>query len=275
METIYQIGNADNPYTDIEKFSQMCFQYANSYNCKNLNNSAIISYSIHADETSLHCHMRRIFYVEDEKDQGALVPSQDKALKEMGYELKDPSKAKSQKNNRLQPYTAYERTRFMDIAERIDPTLTINREAKSASHEHLEKLEYQNQQEQIRLEQNRAEAKRHNKNAKRLDELNKQMEARLNKNQGIIRQQETQYNELKATCEDLEDERERLERAYRKYEGSLDDKLASVQRAANYETLEKFMGKEQLQEVVDNAKRKLKQISHQRNQQHNNDFYER
>ena len=80
QETILQVGK-DGEYQDYKKFKKMVKQFCSSYNAQHCNNSMIIDCSIHADETSLHAHVRRVFYVKD-KD-GNLELAQNKALEQM------------------------------------------------------------------------------------------------------------------------------------------------------------------------------------------------
>ena len=95
QETILQVGK-DGEYQDLEKFDKMVRAFCASYNNVFHANSMIIDCSIHADETSLHAHIRRVFYVKD-KD-GNLELAQNKALKQMGFDLPHPEQKRSKYN---------------------------------------------------------------------------------------------------------------------------------------------------------------------------------
>lgn len=110
----------------------------------------IVSCAIHADETSLHAHVRRVFYVKDE--QGNLELAQNKALKKMGYELPHPEAKRSKYNNRLQAFTDEMRDFWQDVIETVDKDIKIDREPNTASQKHLEKLDYQNKASGEKLE---------------------------------------------------------------------------------------------------------------------------
>lgn len=149
QETILQVGK-DGEYQDYKKFKKMVKQFCSSYNAQHCNNSMIVSCAIHADETSLHAHVRRVFYVKDE--QGNLELAQNKALKKMGYELPHPEAKRSKYNNRLQAFTDEMRGFWQDIIENTDKSIKIDREPNTASQKHLEKLDYQNKASGEKLE---------------------------------------------------------------------------------------------------------------------------
>lgn len=141
QETILQVGK-DGEYKDLEKFKKMVRKYCVAYNNSFSDNSMILDYSIHADETSMHAHVRRVFYVRD-KD-GNLELAQNKALEQMGYQLPNPGQKRSKYNNRLQTFTDDLRVFWYNMIEKYDKDVKIEREPKYASRRHIEKLDYQN-----------------------------------------------------------------------------------------------------------------------------------
>lgn len=141
QETILQVGK-DGEYKDLEKFKKMVRNYCVAYNKSFSDNSMILDYSIHADETSMHAHVRRVFYVRD-KD-GNLELAQNKALEQMGYQLPNPGQKRSKYNNRLQTFTDDLRAFWYNMIEKYDKDVKIEREPKYASRRHIEKLDYQN-----------------------------------------------------------------------------------------------------------------------------------
>lgn len=160
QETILQVGK-DGEYQDYKKFKKMVKQFCSSYNAHYYKNSMIVSCAIHADETSLHAHIRRVFYVKDE--QGNLELAQNKALEQMGYDLPHPEQKRSKYNNRLQSFTDEMRDFWQDIIENTDKSIKIDREPNTASQKHLEKLDYQNKasgEKLERLESQVADAKK-------------------------------------------------------------------------------------------------------------------
>lgn len=148
QETILQVGK-DGDYQNEKLFRRMVRDYCSTYNEKYSRNSMIIDYAIHADETSLHAHVRRVFYVRD-KD-GNLELAQNKALEQLGYDLPDPGQKRSKYNNRLQTFTDDLRESWYQTIEKYDKSVKIEREPNNASRKHVEKLDYQkeNAREQL------------------------------------------------------------------------------------------------------------------------------
>lgn len=148
QETILQVGK-DGDYQNEKLFRRMVSDYCSTYNEKYSRNSMIIDYAIHADETSLHAHVRRVFYVRD-KD-GNFELAQNKALEQLGYDLPDPGQKRSKYNNRLQTFTDDLRESWYQTIEKYDKSVKIEREPNNASRKHVEKLDYQkeNAREQL------------------------------------------------------------------------------------------------------------------------------
>ena len=163
QETILQVGK-DGEYKDLETFHKMVRRYCAGYNKAFSSNSLILDYSIHADETSMHAHVRRIFFVED-KD-GNLELAQNKALEQLGYPLPNPDQKRSKYNNRLQPFTDDLREFWYQVVEKCDQDIKIEREPKYASMRRLEKLDFQNLIAEERLEQLQAEQEQTQKETK-------------------------------------------------------------------------------------------------------------
>lgn len=154
QEFILQVGK-DGEYKDEKKFRKMVTKYCESYNAHCSDHSFIISGAIHKDETSLHAHVRRVFYVQDEN--GNKMLAQDKALEQMGYELPNPNQKRSKYNNRLQSFTDEMREFWYQTIESIDKSVIIDREPNTSSKRQLEKLDYQNKSAGEKLEKKQAE----------------------------------------------------------------------------------------------------------------------
>lgn len=189
QETILQVGK-DGEYKDLEKFTKMVKNYCVAYNNSFSNNSMIIDCAIHADETSMHAHVRRVFYVRDKN--GNLELAQNKALEQMGYQLPNPEQKRSKYNNRLQTFTDNLRGFWYDLIEKHDKDIKIEREPDSASRsrKNLEKLDYQNIVAKEKLEQANDKLKEANK-----DLENVKLDADAER---------TRYQELKHETEELE-----------------------------------------------------------------------
>lgn len=149
QETILQVGK-DGNYRNEKLFRRMVHEYCTIYNEQYSRNSMIIDCAIHADETSLHAHVRRVFYVQDQ--DGNLELAQNKALEQLGYDLPLPEQKRSKYNNRLQTFTDDLREFWYQTIEKHDKSIKIEREPKYASKTSLEKLDYQNESVKEKLE---------------------------------------------------------------------------------------------------------------------------
>lgn len=135
---ILQVGDKDES-ADPERFKEAVEKYVNEYNEK-YKNSKIIDYSVHVDEATPHAHLRTVYFAES---KGNTVPTQTKALEQMGIELPDPEKKESKFNCRKQTFTAENREDWLKICKEIFPDLNIeDPPLEPTRRKHMEKNEY-------------------------------------------------------------------------------------------------------------------------------------
>ena len=101
-ENILQVGNKDNNCVDVTKdlllkIYNRYFKRFQAWNNEHGNHVHVISIALHNDETSVHIHERIVF---DCMTKDGLKLEQDKALELAGVPLPDPTRKKSQNNNR-------------------------------------------------------------------------------------------------------------------------------------------------------------------------------
>ena len=71
---------------------------------------------MHLDESTPHIHERHVFDCENK--YGEVAPQQEKALEALGFELPDPDKPLSRRNNRKITFDAACRKMLFEIAKR-------------------------------------------------------------------------------------------------------------------------------------------------------------
>ena len=114
-ETIFQIGDV-NKCADPETLKKCYFEYMKAiqdWTYKHGGHFQILDYAMHFDESTPHVHERSIMDVRD-KD-GHFIIAQEKALREAGIELPDPSKPEGRYNNRKITFDKFRREMFQEI----------------------------------------------------------------------------------------------------------------------------------------------------------------
>jgi hypothetical protein len=108
---------------------------------------------LHLDESTPHIHERHVFDCENK--YGEIAPQQEKALEALGFELPDPDKPLSRRNNRKIAFDAACRKMLFKIAKRHG--LDLEEEAEYGNRQYLEKQDYilAKQKEQLVAQQNR------------------------------------------------------------------------------------------------------------------------
>lgn len=117
VETILQIGDCDDEI-DPAVFEGCVREYVQRLQEWSLDHNrcySLINYAIHFDEASPHAHLRGTFAWLDEN--GVAHMGQDEALKRAGIELPDPTKPRSQYNNRKMTFDRMLRDWWIEIAE--------------------------------------------------------------------------------------------------------------------------------------------------------------
>lgn len=122
-EEILQIGK-EGEYQDIEKFRECVEEYIKRHQ-ERFPDIKILDAAIHVDETSLHCHLRKVYCAPDK--EGDLEAKQHQCLKNLGYTLPDPEKSRGQFNNLKIPYTEDTRAMWLDICEEKNRDISLER----------------------------------------------------------------------------------------------------------------------------------------------------
>ena len=114
-ETIFQIGDVSK-CADPETLRKCYTEYKKAilaWSSKHGGHFHILDYAMHFDEDTPHVHERSIMDVQD-KD-GHFIIAQEKALREAGIELPDPSKPEGRYNNRKIAFDKMRRELFQEI----------------------------------------------------------------------------------------------------------------------------------------------------------------
>lgn len=113
----------------------------------------VLDWALHLDESTPHIHERHVFDCENK--YGEVAPQQEKALEALGFELPNPGKPLSRRNNRKITFDAACRKMLFEIAKRHG--LNLEEEAEYGNRKYLEKQDFilAKQKEQLFAQQNR------------------------------------------------------------------------------------------------------------------------
>ena len=136
-ETIYQIGNIDGT-VDVNVLMDVAFEFFNTISERYGEHVHVLNWPLHLDESTPHIHERHVFDVINK--YGERQPKQEQALKELGFELPDPSKKEGKYNNRKMSYDAECRKLFIEICKKHG--IEIEEEPIYGGKKYLEKQEY-------------------------------------------------------------------------------------------------------------------------------------
>ena len=95
----------------------------------------VLDWALHLDESTPHIHERHVFDCENK--YGEIAPQQEKALEALGFDLPDPAKPLSRRNNRKITFDAACRKMLFEIAKRH--WLDLEEEAEYGNRKYLEK----------------------------------------------------------------------------------------------------------------------------------------
>ena len=151
-ESIYQIGTIgesvppDTLFSIVNEFYEEFERLFGSH-------IHILDWALHLDEGTPHIHERHVFDCENR--YGELCPQQEKALEALGFELPDPDKPLSRRNNRKITFDAACRKMLFDIAKRHG--LELEEEAEYGNRKYLEKQDFilAKQKEQLAAQQSK------------------------------------------------------------------------------------------------------------------------
>ena len=113
----------------------------------------MLDWALHLDESTPHIHERHVFDCENK--YGEVAPQQEKALEALGFDLPDPDKPLSRRNNRKITFDAACRKMLFEIAKRHG--LELEEEAEYGNRKYLEKQDFilAKQKEQLAAQQSK------------------------------------------------------------------------------------------------------------------------
>ena len=136
-ETIYQLGTKDN-YASAEDLLNIVTEFIEEFKAKYGEHVHVLDWALHLDESTPHIHERHVFDCENK--YGEVAPQQEKALEALGFELPDPNKPLSRRNNRKIAFDAACRKMLFEIAKRHG--LKLEEEAEYGNRKYLEKQDF-------------------------------------------------------------------------------------------------------------------------------------
>ena len=154
-ETIYQLGTLDE-HASAEDLLNIVTEFIEEFKTTFGEHVHVLDWALHLDESTPHIHERHVFDCENK--YGEVAPQQEKALEALGFDLPDPDKPLSRRNNRKITFDAACRKMLFEIAKRHG--LELEEEAEYGSRKYLEKQDFilAKQKEQIAAQQNRLNA---------------------------------------------------------------------------------------------------------------------
>ena len=136
-ETIYQLGTKDD-HASGEVLLAVVTEFIEEFKARFGDHVHVLDWALHLDESTPHIHERHVFDCENK--HGEVAPQQEKALETLGFELPDPDKPLSRRNNRNITFDTACRKMLFDIAKRHG--LELEEEAEYGSRKYLEKQDF-------------------------------------------------------------------------------------------------------------------------------------
>ena len=151
-ETIYQLGTLDE-HASAEDLLNIVTEFIEAFKAKYGEHVHVLDWALHLDESTPHIHERHVFDCENK--YGEVAPQQEKALEALGFDLPDPDKLLSRRNNRKITFDAACRKMLFEIAKRH--WLELEEEAEYGNRKYLEKQDFilAKQKEQLAAQQNK------------------------------------------------------------------------------------------------------------------------
>ena len=151
-ETIYQFGTLDE-HASVEDLVLVVTEFIAEFHERFGAHVHLLDWALHLDESTPHIHERHVFDCENK--HGEVAPQQEKALEALGFELPDPDKPLSRRNNRKITFDAACRKMLFEIAKRHG--LELEEEAEYGNRKYLEKQDFilAKQKEQLAAQQDR------------------------------------------------------------------------------------------------------------------------
>ena len=136
-ETIYQLGALDE-HASAEDLLNIVTEFIDEFKAKFGDHVHVLDWALHLDESTPHIHERHVFDCENR--YGEIAPQQEKALEALGFDLPDPDKPLSRRNNRKITFDAACRKMLFEIAKRHG--LDFEEEAEYGTRKYLEKQDF-------------------------------------------------------------------------------------------------------------------------------------
>ena len=151
-ETIYQLGTLDE-HASVEDLVLVVTEFMSEFHERFGTHVHLLDWALHLDESTPHIHERHVFDCENK--YGEVAPQQEKALEALGFELPDPDKPLSRRNNRKITFDAACRKMLFEIAKRHG--LELEEEAEYGNRKYLEKQDFilAKQKEQLAAQQSK------------------------------------------------------------------------------------------------------------------------
>ena len=151
-ETIYQLRTLDE-HASAEDLLNIVTEFIEEFKARFGDHVHVLDWALHLDESTPHIHERHVFDCENK--YGEVAPQQEKALETLGFELPNPGKPISRRNNRKITFDAACRKMLFEIAKRHG--LELEEEAEYGNRQYLEKQDYilAKQKEQLAVQQNK------------------------------------------------------------------------------------------------------------------------
>ena len=151
-ETIYQLGTLDE-HASAEDLLNIVTEFIEEFKGKFGEHVHVLDWALHLDESTPHIHERHVFDCENK--YGEVAPQQEKALEALGFDLPDPAKPLSRRNNRKITFDAACRKMLFEIAKRHG--LELEEEAEYGNRKYLEKQDFilAKQKEQFAAQQSK------------------------------------------------------------------------------------------------------------------------
>ena len=151
-ETIYQLGTKDD-HASSEVLLAVVMEFIKEFKAKFGEHVHVLDWALHLDESTPHIHERHVFDCENK--YGEIAPQQEKALEALGFDLPDPDKPLSRRNNRKITFDAACRKMLFEVAKRHG--LDLEEEAEYGNRKYLEKQDFilAKQKEQLAAQQSK------------------------------------------------------------------------------------------------------------------------
>ena len=151
-ETIYQLRTKDD-HASSEVLLAVVTEFIEEFKARFGDHVHVLDWALHLDESTPHIHERHVFDCENK--YGEVAPQQEKALEALSFELPDPDKPLSRRNNRKITFDTACRKMLFEITKRHG--LELEEEAEYGNRQYLEKQDFilAKQKEQLAVQQNR------------------------------------------------------------------------------------------------------------------------